>query len=152
MQLSPHFSVDQLIHSDTAVELGISNWPDESALKNLARLAQTLEQVRTLLGHEIAINSGYRSPALNAAVGGAPRSQHVEGLAADFICPEYGTPLEIVLALARSAIVFDQCILEFSSWVHLSVSESPRERVLTINSSRQGYLEGLWDQKGNRWA
>lgn len=152
MQLSPHFSLAQLTQSDTATKLGLNNEPDSIALQNLIELAKTLEEVRNLLGHELTINSGFRSPALNVAVGGAARSQHVSGLAADFVCPGYGTPIEIIFAISQSPIVFDQCILEFDHWVHLSVSDAPRERILTIYSANQGYLEGLWDPKGNRWA
>ena len=72
------------------------------------------------------------------------------GLAADFTCPGFGSPLEIAATLRDSGIRFDQCILEFGRWVHLSFSPEPRGRLLTIHDSKEGYLVGLWDTEGNK--
>lgn len=119
-------------------------------MPNLRRLARGLDEVRRLLGHRLRISSGYRCPELNAAVGGARASQHCEGLAADFECPAFGTPLEIAVAIQRSTIAFDQCILEFGRWVHVSFSDAPRRRVLTIYDDGAGYREGLVDAAGRR--
>ena len=142
-RLSRHLSLARLIHSDTAKARGIDNRPPPELVDNLRRLARGLDRVRSLLGHPLEISSGYRSPELNAAVGGTPGSQHTQGLAADFVCPPFGTPMEVARAIVASDIVFDQCILEFGRWVHLSFSEAPRRRALTIHDSREGYLEGL---------
>jgi hypothetical protein len=157
MQLTPHFHLDQLIASATAQARGIDNQPDAIALGNLQRLAGGLEQVQTLLGHPLQISSAYRSPALNAAVGGALHSQHCKGLAADFTCAAFGTPLAVAQAISTSAtiIAFDQCILEYSRWVHLSFASpetEPRQRVLSIHDARQGYLLGLVDAQGKTLA
>ena len=150
--LSRHFRLEQLLYSDTALERGIDNIPDEDALANLRFLAAGLDEVQDLLGYPLNITSAYRSPALNAAVGGVASSQHCQGLAADFDCPEYGTPMDIAAAIARSDIVFDQCIMEFGRWVHLSFSANPRRRLLTIYSAASGYEEGLIEVDGTRLA
>src|SRR5215470_6689592 len=94
-RLSRYFTLAQLIHSDTARDRGIDNTPLPQVVPNLRVLARGLDQVRTLLGYPLDISSGYRSPVLNAAVGGVRDSQHMDGLAADFICPGFGNPLEV---------------------------------------------------------
>ena len=150
MQLSANFSLAQLSASETALARGINNTPPPDIVENLRRLAAGLEQAQAVLGYSLDVSSGYRSPELNAAIGGAEKSQHCLGFAADFVCPEFGTPLEIAAALRDSGIRFDQCILEFGRWVHLSFSPEPRGRLLTIHDSKEGYLVGLWDTEGNK--
>ncbi len=150
MQLSANFSLEQLTASDTAAARGIDNAPPPEIIDNLRQLAAGLEQAQALLGYPLSISSGYRSPALNVAVGGAEKSQHCTGIAADFTCPGFGTPLDIAAALRDSGLRFDQCILEFGRWVHLSFSAEPRGRLLTIHDSKEGYLVGLWDTEGNK--
>lgn len=152
MQISEHFSLDQLTWSETALEREIDNTPPPESVENLRRLADGLEQVQTLLGNPISISSAYRCRELNIAVGGTTESQHVQGLAADFTCDLFGSPLAIVQAIGESDIEFDQCILEYGRWVHISFSPAPRGRLLTIYATREGYLEGLWDRGGNRLA
>ena len=152
MLLAPNFPLALLVRSETAEQQGIDNSPPPEAIENLKVLAAGLEQVQALLGHPLDISSGYRCPALNAAVGGSTASQHVQGLAADFVCPNFGPPLDVARAIGVSAIAFDQCILEFGNWVHLSFSAQPRVRLLTIYDSNEGYLAGLWDIAGNRVA
>ncbi len=152
MRLSTHFSLDQLIQSETALERGIDNTPPPASVENLRRLADGLEQVQALLNNPLSISSGYRCPALNIAVGGSAGSQHVLGSAADFTCPDFGSPLAIAQAIGESDIEFDQCILEYGRWVHISFSATPRGRLLTIHDASKGYLDGLWDRAGNRLA
>ena len=144
-RLSSYYTLARLTHSDTGLERGIDNTPPPELLPNLRRLARGLDRVRRLLGHPLLITSGYRSPALNAAVGGVPTSQHAQGLAADFTCPGFGPPLEVARAIRDSGLPFDQCIYEYAEWVHLSFSAAPRRRVLTIYSAGEGYLDGLVD-------
>jgi hypothetical protein len=151
-RLSRYYTLARLMHSDTAREQGIDNTPAIELLPNLRLLARGLDQVRRLLGHRLEISSGYRCPALNAAVGGAANSQHVQGLAADFTCPGFGPPLAVARAIRDSHIQFDQCILEFDDWVHLSFSPTPRRRVLTIHTAAAGYLEGLYDSERRQVA
>jgi zinc D-Ala-D-Ala carboxypeptidase len=152
MQLSPNFSLKELVYSETAEKNGIDNTPPPEIVENLKRLAAGLEQVRALLGAPLEISSGYRCAALNEMVGGSSASQHVQGLAADFDCPAFGPPLEVARAIQRSGLEFDQCILEYGRWVHLSFSDAPRGRMLTIYDENEGYLAGLWDEEGRQVA
>jgi uncharacterized protein YcbK (DUF882 family) len=146
-RLSSYYTLARLIHSDTARERGIDNTPPDALLPNLRLLARGLDRVRRLLGHRLDISSGYRCPELNAAVGGVPHSQHAQGLAVDFTCPGFGPPIAVARAIRDSKIAFDQCIYEYSEWVHLSFSPAPRRRVLTIHDAREGYLDGLVDER-----
>lgn len=136
MQLSIHFTLDEFTHSQTAARAGIDNDPPIDVLKNLQRTAQGLELVRTYLGSApIHVSSGYRSPALNAAVKGAANSQHLTGQAVDFTCPSYGEPYQIVAALRESSIPYDQVICEFGRWVHISFSDMNRKQALIIDQT-----------------
>ena len=144
--LSLHFSLDEFTFSQTAARLGINNTPDARILKDLQRLATTLEQVRGVLGNlPILISSGYRSATLNRAIGGAPNSAHMDGLAVDFTCPRFGSVLATARAVAKSSILFDQVILEYGRWVHLGIAEDTvvaRSVLLSIGSD-QAYVPGL---------
>lgn len=152
MRLTRNFSLEQLTHSETAERERIDNTPGPDIIKNLRLLAKGLEQVQALIGLPLDISSGYRSPALNRRVGGAKTSQHTQGLAADFTCAEFGAPVDIIKAILDSDIDFDQCILEYAKWVHISFSKAPRGKVLTIYDSKKGYLDGLRDKGGNQIA
>lgn len=143
-RLSRHFTLEELTFSQTAIRKGIDNTPSLEKVAHLTRLACCMEQVRALLGGPIRITSGYRSPALNAAVGGAKTSAHMAGYAADFVCPSFGSPLEIVKAIAASSIKFDQCIQE-GTWVHISFDPDMRREVLTahFHHGEAYYTEGV---------
>ena len=146
--MSPHFTLAQLTHSDTALEHSIANTPSSAHLGNLRRLAKALEQIQRLLQYPLAINSAYRCPELNRLVGGVPASRHALGLAADFSCPAFGSPLDIARAVAASPIHFDQIIHEYGRWVHFGLApagEIERRQLLTIRSAAEGYLDGLLD-------
>jgi len=134
---SPNFSMDELTHSDTAARHGIDNTPNEDEKDNLYKLAMELENVRKLLNNKpIYVSSGYRCLALNELLGSKRTSAHIRGLAVDFTCRQFGTPNEIVFALINSDIPYDQVILEFNQWVHLSFCEdekTPRRQALVIN-------------------
>ena len=136
MQLSPHFSLEELCTSQTAARLGLSNEPSPDILRNLTKTAIGLERVRQVLNNNaIHINSGYRSLKVNAAVGSKPSSQHVNGQAADIICPTYGNPDKIIKAILASDVQFDQVIREFDSWVHISFADNPRKQALIIDTN-----------------
>ena len=121
MILTKHFHLEEFLQSDTATRLGIDNTPDKESIANLHELANYLEEIREEIGKPIIITSGYRSPALNQAVGGSPKSDHMEGRAVDFICPAYGTPLQVCQFIQQMHIPFKQLIHEFGRWVHLSI-------------------------------
>src|SRR5689334_15932185 len=110
--LSNSFTLEQLTASTTALKRGIDNVPNDEQVANLTELAQTLERVRELLGHELYIDSAFKCPKLNTAVGGSVNSAHLEGYAADFVCPEFGSPLDVCKAIQGSGISFDQLIME----------------------------------------
>lgn len=137
MQLSPNFSLAELTASETAERHGLDNTPSPQIIENLKHLAASLQEVRALLGNKpIHINSGYRSIEVNAKLGSKPTSDHCKGLAADFICPSFGTPDEIVRAVMGSAIPYKQVIREFDRWVHFAVpapGEEPRRQALIID-------------------
>lgn len=133
MNLSPHFTLAEMTVSETAARRGIDNDPPPDVVERLKHTALGLEAVRTRLGAPIVVSSGYRSPALNAAIGGAQNSDHTRGDAADFICPGFGAPSTIVSALKDSGIQFDQLIEEFGRWVHISFGPRMRGQVLRID-------------------
>lgn len=147
-KLAPHFWLSEFTASQTAVRRGFSNEPGPAEVANLRRVATLLEAARVLLGAKpISINSGYRCHLLNAAVGGAPHSAHVEGRAADFVCPGYGTPLEICQRLSDAGLPFDKLIME-GAWVHIQVPKAgyaPRKQVFTAHfgAASARYTEGL---------
>ena len=139
MQLTAHFNLEELTFSDTAARHNINNVPtDPKIIDNLTKLALQLEKVRTLLGYPIHINSAYRCLPVNTLVGSKPTSYHVKGLAADIVCPTFGSPRAIVEAIIASDIEYDQIIWEFNSWCHIGFAEdgaTPRKQKLIINSS-----------------
>lgn len=144
MNLSPHFTLAELTISDVAARRGIDNTPPATVLANLRYTAQGLELVREVLGCPVIVNSGYRSPAVNRAVGGSAMSAHCDGFAADIIAPLAGAPLEVARKLRDSGIAFDQLIHE-GTWVHLSFAPRMRRQVLTahFNGGPATYTAGL---------
>ncbi|MGS0744007.1 D-Ala-D-Ala carboxypeptidase family metallohydrolase [Glaciimonas sp. GG7] len=147
--LTAHFTLEELVHSNTARTLGIDNTPPPDISANLRRLARFDELVRLELdGAAMSISSGYRCPVLNRAVGGASNSAHLHGLANDFIAPAFGTPMAICQKLDQSYLQFDQLIYERAGtkvWVHLGIAAEgvkPRRQVLTIDG--KGTRIGLW--------
>lgn len=140
--LSAHFTLEEMVTSETATRYGIDNTPNDDTVDNLRFLSSTLEEVRILLDKPLLIKSGYRCPKLNSAIGGSKTSQHMLGLAADFICPQFGTPFDVVSEIARSTLIFDQLIYE-GSWVHISITEAPRHEILTARFNPTRYEKGI---------
>lgn len=139
MMLSAHFALAELTVSQIAARNGIDNTPNEAQTENLRRLAETLEQVRAVLGKPVTVNSAFRSIAVNSAIGGVPTSEHCDGRAADIICPAYGTPYQVAKAVEAANIDFNQLILEFGAWVHISIPKhgaAPKNEVLTYRKGR----------------
>jgi uncharacterized protein YcbK (DUF882 family) len=133
-RLTTNFSLEEMIHSDTAVRKGIDNTPPADVLTTLTHTAQEMEKVRAMLIAPISVSSGYRCPELNKLVGGQPSSQHCKGEAVDFTAPIFGPPAQVMRKLAESSIKYDQIILEFDRWVHISFTATPRRQALIINS------------------
>jgi len=141
MNLSEHFTLAEFVASDTANRKGIDNTPPATVIESLKKVAELLESVRALLGnHPIKISSGFRCSKLNAEVGSKPSSKHVQGLAVDFRCDDYGPLIDIVKTIQASSLNFDQCILEFydpanphNGWVHLGLGRDNRRQILSIN-------------------
>lgn len=139
MNLSPHFTLEELTRSEIADRFNIDNAPKEQGiLDNLKLLAEELENVRDLLNNPIRINSAYRCLSVNDKLGSKPTSAHTKGLAADLTCSGYGTPRDVVAAIARSNLEYDQVILEFDRWVHYAIApkgEKPRKQKLIIDKN-----------------
>lgn len=143
--LSQHFTLEEMTASQEATRKGIDNRPSALIVSRLTETCRQLEAVRTLLGAPMIVSSGYRSPALNAALGGVPNSAHCAGDAVDFICPSVGTPLEICMKIAAARIKLDQCIQE-GTWVHVSFAPTYRQQFLTATFDATGkakYSDGL---------
>ena len=125
MNLSENFTYDELTRSETAARHGFDNTPNEGEVDNLKRLAALLEEVKKAVGGKaVMINSGFRSKQTNDAVGSKDSSQHRLGCAADIRVPGM-TPWQVVEACIEARVPFDQIILEFDSWTHISVANTP---------------------------
>ena len=134
MNLTPHFTLEELTHTD---HRELENTPNETELANIQRLAEFLEAVKTVLGGKpIMVNSAFRSKAVNDAVGSKDTSQHRIGCAADLRVPGM-TPDEVVRAVIASDLGYDQVIREFDRWTHISIpneaARSPRKQALIID-------------------
>ena len=139
MNLTEHFTLDELTSSETAERNGWDNTPNEAELENLKRLAAFLEEVKTALGGKpIMVSSGYRGKQVNDAVGSKDSSQHRTGCAVDFRVPQL-TPDQVVKAIVASGLPYDQVIREFDRWTHLSIPNTPetapRKQVLIIDKT-----------------
>ena len=141
MYLTKNFSYLEMIKSSTAQRLNVSNKPTLEHAINLVNLCNLiLQPVREEFG-PIRINSGYRSPTLNAKVGGSKTSQHCNGEAADFESSSISNP-ELAAWIAKN-LDFDQLILEFydgsdphSGWIHCSYKKDGSNRAKTLTALR----------------
>ena len=151
VRLSENFTLTEYTKSQTALRQGIDNTPNEEHLEKAKLLfANVVQPVRNHFGPTV-INSGYRGPALNEAVGGSSKSQHCKGEAVDIECP--GVPNWEVAKFIEDELDFDQLILEFytpgipdSGWVHVSYkAEGNRKSVLTAmkENGKTVYKPGL---------
>lgn len=134
MNLTKHFTLEELTHTD---HRELENTPNETEIKNLYRLAEFLETVKTVLGGKpIMVNSAFRSEAVNTAVGSKNTSQHRIGAACDFRVPSMA-PDAVVRAIIAADLPYDQIIREFDAWTHISVPNTavaqPRRQALIID-------------------
>ncbi|SRR6266404_808285 len=128
MQLSEHFSLNEMLFSEIALRQGFDNTPPQSAIDNLGHLALTLlEPARLLLGVPLHINSGYRSRVINECIGGDAHSAHMEGRAADFV--PVGVPLLDAFHDLRvmAALPYDRIIWECQAWIHIAFAPVGQE-------------------------
>jgi hypothetical protein len=136
MNLTEHFTLEELTHTD---HREFDNTPNDAEKANLERLALFLEQVKVVLdGKPIMVNSAFRCKQVNDAVGSKDTSQHRIGCAADIRVPNM-TPDEVVKAVIASGIPYDQVIREFDRWTHISVPNTvdahPRRQALIIDKT-----------------
>ncbi|NBO25425.1 MAG: DUF882 domain-containing protein [Actinobacteria bacterium] len=155
MNLTKNFTLEELTKSETALRQNIDNTPDAEVTANLTLLAEkVLQPVRDHYGKGVKVNSGYRSLAVNAAVGGvqgAKPSDHTRGMAADIEIP--GVPNHELAEWVAANLPFTQVILEFytrgvpdSGWVHVSYNPADlKKQTLTAvkENGKTVYLPGL---------
>lgn len=117
MKLTDNFTLEEFTHSNTAIAKGIDNTPNGQQVENLRILcARVLQPLREAYNEPFFINSGFRCPELNKAVGGVPPSQHLEGKASDVRVKE---PRKLLAELLKQGLSFDQAIL-YPTFLHIS--------------------------------
>jgi hypothetical protein len=136
MNLTEHFTLEELTHTD---HREYDNTPNDSELENLKRLAEFLEEVKAALGgRPIMVNSAFRCKQVNDAVGSRDTSQHRVGCAVDFRVPKL-TPDEVVKIIISAGLPYDQVIREFDRWTHVSIpnkeGDKPRNQALIIDKA-----------------
>lgn len=145
MKLSKNLYLSECTKSGTAIRLGIDNTPDHDALMNLIDIAQDVFQpTRDHFKVPIGITSGYRSKALNKAIGGSHNSQHVQGAALDIDADVYGEITnEQIFEFIKKNLDFDQLIWEFGddenpAWVHVSYLKGQKNRKEILRAYKVG--------------
>jgi hypothetical protein len=146
MQLSAHLSLAEVTRSDSAKRKGISNQPTPEHIENFKKLAEKVfEPIRNHFGVPIHISSGYRSKALNEAIGGSLTSQHCSGEAIDIDMDgsTNGISNADVFKYIKDHLQFDQLIWEFGSssnpdWVHVSYESTGRQRKQILKAKKVG--------------
>lgn len=152
MKLTANFTLNELTQSETALRKGLDNAPTQEVISALQVLAvNVLQPVRDHYGKGVKVNSGYRSPEVNASVGGSKTSDHCKGQAADIEIP--GVANAELAAYIRDELQFTQLILEFytpgvpdSGWVHVSYDPANLKKQVMTATKRDGktvYLPGL---------
>jgi len=152
MNLSANFTLKELTKSDTATRLGLDNTPDDEALENLKTLCEkVLQPVREHFDKSVSVNSAYRSPESNAAVGGSKTSDHCKGMAADIEIPSVANA--DLAQWIMDNLDYTQLILEFytqgipdSGWVHVSYDPNnlkKQELTAVKVAGKTQYLQGL---------
>jgi len=132
--LSKFFSLREMVFSKIAEDNDIDNTPTPEILEKLKYTASQLDKVRELLGKPVNLSSGYRCLKVNRRLGSKDSSQHLKGEAVDFKCELFGSPKKVFDKIRESNIQFDQLILEFNSWVHISfVKEGGRRECLVVD-------------------
>lgn len=145
MKLTRHFNLGEFTQSQTATRMGMDIEPPPEVVQSLKALCvNILEPLRLDLRRSMFITSGYRPAWLNEKIGGAPNSQHIKGEAADFVAA-WHTPRQICKRILLLELPFDQLILEFDRWVHVSYRDAPRRQAMTATKvgGTTRYQEGI---------
>jgi len=144
MQLSKHLSLAEVVRSETAKRKGISNMPTDAHIANFKLLAEKVfEPIRTHFGKPIHISSGYRSEALNKAIGGSLTSQHCSGEAIDIDMDGTAVTNAQIFNFIKDNLNFDQMIWEFGTdtnpdWVHVSYESTGKQRKQILKAIKKG--------------
>lgn len=146
MKLSEHLDLSEVTRSDSAKRKGINNMPTPEHLENFKKLAENIfEPIRKHFGVPIMISSGYRSKALNTAIGGSLTSQHCTGEAIDIDMDgsSNGVTNKMVFEFIKSNLNFDQLIWEFGTkdapdWVHVSFESTGKQRKQILRAIKSG--------------
>lgn len=144
MQLSTNLSLAEVIRSETAKRKGISNMPTEAHILNLKLVAEKIFQpIREHFGVPIHVSSGYRSKALNDAIGGSLSSQHCSGEALDLDMDGTSITNAQVFNFIKNNLEFDQLIWEFGTdtnpdWVHVSYESTGKQRKQILKAVKSG--------------
>lgn len=144
-KLSKNFSLEEFLVSQTAERNGIDMTPPDKVVDNLQKLVTTcMQPLRDRVRQAIFISSGYRPYKLNRLIGGSSNSAHMDGRACDFKIVRR-SPYSTVQLVHEMELPFDQCIHEFGRWVHLGISDNPRNQILTAGymDNKTVYLPGL---------
>ena len=141
-----YFTISELIYSATAKAKGIDNTPNLEQMSNLRALCiNVLDKVREKYGHPITVSSGFRSPALNAAVGGVSTSQHLTGCAADLVPADSSGTVDDIFHAALQVGGYDQLIIEQnkkgSRWVHVSYRPNAKQRGQILSYNGGTYVD-----------
>jgi hypothetical protein len=144
MQLSTHLALAEVMRSETAKRKGISNMPTPEHIENFKKLAENVfEPIRAHFGKPIRLSSGYRSAALNKAVGGASSSQHCKGEAIDIDMDGTDIKNAEIFNFIKDNVNFDQLIWEFGTdtnpdWVHVSYNSDGAQRKQILKAVKAG--------------
>jgi hypothetical protein len=144
MQLSKNLALAEVMRSETAKRRGISNMPTPEHIENFKKLAEKVFQpIREHFGVPIHISSGYRSSALNKAVGGSSSSQHCSGEAIDIDMDGTSITNKQIFDFIRENLEFDQMIWEFGTdanpdWVHVSYESTGKQRKQILKAIKKG--------------
>ena len=146
MQITQHLNLAEVTRSETAKRKGISNIPTPEHLENFKNLSINIfEPIRRYFGSPIHISSGYRSKALNTAIGGSLTSQHCSGEAIDIDMDgsTSGVTNKHVFDYIKQHLNFDQLIWEFGTkdnpdWVHVSYKTKGSQRKQVLIAVKQG--------------
>ena len=141
MDLTENFTLEEMCRSDYAIRHGIDNTPNEEQKENLKLLCENiLQPLRNSIGIPLHIDSGFRNYEVNHAIGGAATSQHTEGKAAD-ITTAYYAPRKMASIIVGLGISFDQLILEFDEWVHISYNKDHNRNELLYATKTGGVTQ-----------